>query len=94
VLCLLSGVPAAEAAECGSKPEGQAEPLAGTLLLKPELTDSELNFSRDTGERRLIFVFGVSGCALESTDGLVARPHSSDIEAGKVFGEATFEAEG
>lgn len=94
LLCLLFATPAAEAAECGSRPEGQTEPLVGMLLLRPELTNSELDFSRDTGEKRLIFVFGVSGCSLESSNGLVARPHSSEMEVSKVFGEATFEAEG
>jgi len=97
-VCIAAGVlgcgPAvAGAAQCGEAGSGD-EPLTGTLLLRSEESTTELSFKRDTGVRRLIFVFDVKECRLSTDAQVGVKVRSSDLEADSVFDAPIIEPEG
>jgi hypothetical protein len=88
---LLWLAPTAAGAECGSTPAGATEPLEGSMLLKSEPSTTSLEFGRSAGTKRMIFVFEISNCTLNSAGGLTAKVHASEGE--EAFGEPEFEVE-
>jgi hypothetical protein len=91
----LASAPAA-AAPCGKAVKKGKPPLSGTLLLRAEESTTELNFKRDTGKKKLIFVFDVKNCRLPTAtnEGVGVKIRSSDLDVEKTFGTAHVETEG
>src|ERR1044072_10059153 len=90
LLCLSSS---AMAAPCGTPKSPGEEPTFGTLTLKADQSEPNVNAGRTTSERQMVFVFDVSECRLPDGDEVGAKVRSSDLDAGATFGPPEVEAE-
>jgi hypothetical protein len=89
LLCFASS---AEAATCGATKSSAKEPIFGTLTLKANESEPNVNAGRKTGERRMLFVFEVSECNLRPSEDIHARVLSSDLDP-DTFGAPEIEAD-
>lgn len=83
----------ATAAPCGAKTGSANEPTYGTLTLKGEESEPNINTGRKTGERQMLFVFGVSECTLPPGEEIRAKVRSTDLNVATTFGRAEPELE-
>jgi hypothetical protein len=88
LMCLTS---AAVAAPCGKPKASGEEPTYGTLTLKAEESEPNINTGRKTGERQMLFLFGVSECTLPADEEIQTRVRSQEINVATTFGQAETE---
>lgn len=88
-LCIASS---AGATTCGGSKRPGGKPTAGTLTLKANESEPNVNAGRKTGERRMLFVFDVSECVLGPKEELHAKVLSTDLNP-DIFGAPVIEAE-
>lgn len=89
LLCLASS---AQAATCGASKTAGAKPTVGTLTLKANESEPNVNAGRKTGERRMLFVFDVSECLLGPNEEIHAKVLSTDLDP-DIFSAAVIETE-
>src|ERR1044072_9606018 len=83
LLCLSSS---AMAAPCGTPKSPGEEPTFGTLTLKADQSEPNVNAGRTTSERQMVFVFDVSECRLPDGEEVGAKVRLWDLDAGARFG--------
>jgi hypothetical protein len=82
----------AQAAPCGAPGAAGEEPTLGSLKLRAEESEPNVNAGRSVDERRMVFVFDVEDCTLSANEDIDAKVRSSDLDRA-VFEEAEIEPE-
>lgn len=83
---LLPSASHAATPECGKPAKRGGDPVRGALTLRQDLSVTELNFKRDTAERRITLEFGVGNCLLYSAQAIKVRTITSNLPK-DAFGE-------
>lgn len=75
----------AQAIPCGAPKAAGEEPTFGSLKLKAEASEPNVNAGRSVDERRMVFVFDVENCTLSAGEEIDAKVRSSNLDPA-VFG--------